>query len=68
MMKNSESNKNKFKGPLKYNHKVEVSWGDAVVYSDLAADRSSNGDGEIGDTVISTYRQDLEKELEVIGI
>ena len=62
IMKNSEK---EYKGKLTYNRKVEVSWGDAIVYSDLAADRSSNDDEEIDDTVINTYRQDLDSELDV---
>ena len=62
-MKNSKTDKNEFKGPLKYNCEVDVSWGDAIVYSDLESDVFSV-DG-IDDTVIEPYKQELERESKV---
>ena len=60
-MKNSSENE--FKGPLKYNREVDVSWGDAIVYSDLASDVFLVE--EIDDTVIEPYKQELYLGLEV---
>ena len=57
------SGKNEFKGPLKYNCEVDVSWGDAIVYSDLASDVFSVE--EIDDTVIEAYKQELDLGLKV---
>ena len=67
MMMGSRTGKNEFefKGSLKYNSGIDVNWGDAIVYSDLISDESSNEVEKIGDNTVNVYKQELQRELKV---
>lgn len=56
----------KFNGQLKYNHGVNVSWGDAIVYSDFTQKLEDQSTQRCEENDIIIYKEEIEKELKVI--